>query len=139
MSSGDEHDHKDIETTPAEQVTVPAFPPGSVAIEAAEDSKKDDRANATVAKDDHRDRGQTRTLRVVFSGVVTLLVFGWMIAIYALLLFQGTNVCFGRRFELSEKTMLGALGTVTLNVIGLLVIILRFVFPVRSEDDKHRP
>ncbi len=136
MADGTAREQTDA-ADPAKQITVPAFPPGVIAVTAAEDSRKDARANATAAKDDHKDRGLTRSLRVAFSGVVTLLVFGWMIAIYALLLFQGTHMCFSRSFELSEKTMLGALLTVTLNVIGLLVIILRFVFPVGSDSEKH--
>ena len=82
-----------------------------------------------AALDQHKDSNQARHLRERFSWVVSTLVFLWMIAIYALLLFEGTHWFLGMRFELSEKVMLAALGTVTLNVIGLLVIILRFVFP----------
>lgn len=116
------------ETDPSREINVGKLPVGSTK-EAAAASNKETRVADQAASDEHEDRGQARTLRERFSWVVSGLVLLWMVAIYVLLLFQGTHRCFGHSFDLTEKIMLGALGTVTLNVVGLLVIILKFVFP----------
>lgn len=88
-----------------------------------------------AADDQHQDRGQVRTLRGNFSWLIPALVFLWMVAIYALLLFEGTKRFFRLPFELPNEVMLAALATVTLNVIGLLVIVLKFVFQESPRGD----
>ncbi len=117
--------------TPSDQITVPEFPKGTVVAEAKKDARKEDRVADMSSRDDHDDREQNRTLRVIFSGVVALLVTLWMVAVYALLIAQGRHSLYGH-FDLSEKVVLVALGTVTLNIIGLLVLVLRYVFANRA-------
>ena len=126
-------------TTPtdsASEIPDPSVPTGDVAIVGKRDDVKAKRLADQAADDAHDDSTQIRKLRERFSWIVSSLVATWMIAMFYVLLCQGSQrVLLGElQFQLSEKTMLAALGTVTLNVIGLLIIILKFVFPVRDQS-----
>ncbi len=60
---------------------------------------------------------------------VFLLVIGWIIGIYLLLVFQGFRF---RSFHLSDNILLAAIGSTTANIIGILLIIVKYLFSGRK-------
>jgi hypothetical protein len=60
-----------------------------------------------------------------------LLVVSWIFLVFVILLFQGFAV---RGFKLSDSVLLAAIGSTTANVIGMLVIVLKNIFPSKEKD-----
>jgi hypothetical protein len=59
------------------------------------------------------------------------MVASWIVAVFVLLLLQG----FGYRgFHLSDNVLLAAIGSTTANVIGMLLIVLRHLFPSKGKE-----
>jgi hypothetical protein len=56
---------------------------------------------------------------------IFLLVIIWLVGIFLLLVWQG--FCW-RNFHLSDSVLLAAIGSTTANIIGVLLIIVKFIF-----------
>jgi hypothetical protein len=72
---------------------------------------------------------QDITARRKYAFRVFLLVIGWIIGIYLLLVFQGFGF---RSFHLSDNILLAAIGSTTANIIGILLIIVKYLFSGRK-------
>jgi hypothetical protein len=56
---------------------------------------------------------------------IFLLVILWLVGIFLLLVWQGFT---WRGFHLSDSVLLAAIGSTTANIIGVLLIIVKFIF-----------
>lgn len=72
-----------------------------------------------------QDQQQRRVFAYWLFGVLCL----WLAAILVMLFFQGFSY---RAFTLSDEVLIAALATTTINVIGLFVIVARYLFPKES-------
>lgn len=77
---------------------------------------------------DMADRKDARELRKVYARRVFILCCGWVCAIFALLLFCGFGSYKYFRFHLSDAVVLAAIGSTTANIIGVFIIVIRFLF-----------
>jgi hypothetical protein len=59
------------------------------------------------------------------------LVAAWIIAVFLLLILQGFSFL---GFKLSDAVLLAAIDSTTVNVIGMLLIVLRNLFPPKGTD-----
>ncbi|THF51830.1 hypothetical protein E6C50_08730 [Flavobacterium supellecticarium] len=66
-------------------------------------------------------------LRVVFSAVYTGILAYWLYSVLHIV--QYNNLYY---YKLSDHVLLGLLATTTANVIGLVVIVLKNLFPMQS-------
>ena len=65
--------------------------------------------------------------RQKYARKIYFIVAAWIVAIFFLIVLQG----FGQytHFKLSDSVLLAAIGSTTANVIGMLLIVLRYLFP----------
>jgi len=64
-----------------------------------------------------------------YASAVFILVISWVTLVFALLIFQGFGF---RGFHLSDNVLLGAIGSTTADIIGILLIVIRYLFPGKS-------
>lgn len=79
------------------------------------------------------DRRSARTQRETYAKRIFGLVCAWIILIFALLLCQG----FGDTIHykpLSDKVLITLISSTTINVIGTLIIVLKYIFKVPSHQ-----
>jgi len=64
-----------------------------------------------------------------------LLFFGlgcaWMTAITGMLLLQGFGLVYHATFKLSDTVLLAAIGSTTVNVLGIVYVVANYLFPKR--------
>jgi len=60
---------------------------------------------------------------------IFILVILWITAVLVILFLQGFHV---GGFQLDDSVLLGALGTTTANIIGVLIIVIRYLFPSKK-------
>jgi hypothetical protein len=63
--------------------------------------------------------------RETYAFGIFLLVILWLIGIFFILLWQGLS---WRHFHLDNSVLLAAIGSTTANIIGVLLIIVKFIF-----------
>ncbi|HEX4155747.1 MAG TPA: hypothetical protein VHY48_09050 [Acidobacteriaceae bacterium] len=82
---------------------------------------------------DMADRDAARDQRKVYAKCVFVLVCAWITAIYALLLLQvfGTRITPAYR-PLSEAVLIALVSSTTVNLIGTLIVVLKYIFRVPS-------
>jgi len=69
--------------------------------------------------------------RKLYAKRLFWLMAAWLAGIFLLLLAQG--FLYPRNwFDLSENVLLAAIGTTTVNIIGMFVIVARYLFPKRD-------
>lgn len=74
-------------------------------------------------------------LRKEYSNKLYCLIRNWLIAIFVLLLIQGSLGTHGY-FTLSDKVLITIIGGTTLNVLGLFAIVANYIFPKSSTNSK---
>jgi hypothetical protein len=57
---------------------------------------------------------------------IFLLVLFWLLGVYAILIFEGFRL---REFHLPDNVLLAAIGSTTANIIAILVIVVKYLFP----------
>lgn len=67
-------------------------------------------------------------LQKKYAARTFILCCTWVCAVFLLLLFQGFGSYVHFRFHLSEPVMLAAIGSTTVNIIGVFLIVVRFIF-----------
>lgn len=70
-------------------------------------------------------------LKEKFSKQIFYLTIGWLIVVLAIVVFKGYEL-FG--FDLSDNVIMTLIGSTTANILGLLVIILKYVFSPHKLD-----
>ena len=70
--------------------------------------------------------------RKKYAGRIFTLLSSWLLGIFAILLLQGfgSNI----RFALPDSVLLAAIGGTTINVIGIFIVVARYLFPRRDTD-----
>lgn len=64
---------------------------------------------------------------------IFLLICGWLISLFVVLFFQGLSVW---EFSLTDPVLLALIGGTTANVLGIFIIVTRYLFPdKRVKDD----
>jgi type II secretory pathway component PulL len=71
------------------------------------------------------DMASARTQREKYARWVFLLVAGWIIALFVILIAQGL---YPKWHPFSDKVLLALIGSMTVNLIGTLVIVLKYIF-----------
>jgi hypothetical protein len=73
---------------------------------------------------------QDLELRQKFAWRIFLLIVVWLICILLILLLAGFALTImGHAFKLSDTVLLGLIGGTTVNVLGIFVIVVRYLFP----------
>lgn len=94
---------------------------------------KEDLRKAQLENDliDERKQGakQDREQRKMFADRIFSLVTCYLLFVFFLVFFSGSG--FGR-MSISDNVLIAILTTMTVNVIGLLVIVARYLFPSKS-------
>ena len=67
--------------------------------------------------------------RKKYASRVFCLVLGWLFGVYLLLVLQGFKLA----FHLSDSVLLAAIGSTTANIIAILVIVVRYLFPGKNQ------
>jgi len=61
---------------------------------------------------------------------IFLLVAFWITAVLVIIILQGFSVC---GFHLSDSILLAAIGSTTANVIGILIIVIKYLFSEKGK------
>ncbi len=116
-----------------QQVIIPASPNDAQAQltakdDVAKESKFYDETRKTQLHEENvADRKSARTQREKYAGRVFILVSVWITAIFLLLVFQGFGGKLGYA-PLSDKVLLALITSTTVNLIGTLIIVLKYIF-----------
>ena len=123
-----------------DSVVVPATATAIVPVEDAQKSFDDekhfyaDRHNRDMA-----DRDAARDQRRLYAKCVFGLVCAWIIAIYALLIFQVFGAVMTPLFRpLSDGVLIALISSTTVNLIGTLIIVLKYIFRVPGVTDSSK-
>ena len=73
-------------------------------------------------------------LRITFSVVYTILLICWLNKVIHIL--THNNIC---GYKLSDNVLIALLATSTANVIGMVVIVLKNLFPEKKDRNKTKP
>ena len=79
-------------------------------------------------REDLRDQSQDRAERRIYAKIISYLVIGWLVGVLLTIILAGFGGIFGLPFTLSNGVIFALLGTVTVNVIGLFFVVLRYLF-----------
>lgn len=72
-------------------------------------------------------------LRKQFAWYIFYLIVAWLAAAFLVLAFQGFSISIcGHFFKLSDSVLLALIGGTTVNVLGIFVIVVRYLFPQGS-------
>ena len=84
---------------------------------------------AQLARDrehEYKKKKQDFILKSVTAGVIFILVCGWIIfVVYAIYCHGAINI----PFWISDKVLIALLSTTTINVVGLLYVVVKYFFP----------
>ena len=79
------------------------------------------------------DRDTARDQRKVYAKYVFILVCAWIVAIYLLLLLQVLGTWLTPAYRpLSEAVLIALISSTTVNLIGTLIIVLKYIFRVSN-------
>jgi hypothetical protein len=116
-----------------QQVIIPTGPTDALAQKSAKNEvKEESEFYETVRKkelhaENVADRKSARTQREKYAGRVFILVSVWITAIFLLLLLQGFGGDLHYR-PLTDKVLLTLITSTTVNLIGTLIIVLKYIF-----------
>jgi hypothetical protein len=131
---------KDLES----KIVIPESPRDgadkSAAIEAIEKESKfyDRKRKEDIHHQEMADRQSDRTQRETYAKRVFFLVLGWIILIFVLLLFQGFGPIVHYN-PLSDKVLLALITSTTINLIGTLIIVLKYIFRAPAKPTSRKP
>jgi hypothetical protein len=110
-------------------IRSPEPPPSPDPDAELESDRFDARRQTLVLQDLEQDIG----LRKQFAWYIFYLIVAWLAAAFLVLAFQGfaISIC-GHFFKLSDSVLLALIGGTTVNVLGIFVIVVRYLFPQGS-------
>jgi hypothetical protein len=121
-------------------VVVPADLPTKADDQNAQETLQGE--NAFYAKALHEqelaDRSLARAQREKYARQIFWLVCGWIVLIFVLLLLQGFSNRIGYK-PLSDTVLIALISSTTVNVIGTLIIVLKFIFKVTPPPSDEPP
>lgn len=81
---------------------------------------------------------QDREQRKEFAAKIFSLTVGWLVCVVLILLFQGWGIAFScvetDRFHLSDSVLIALITGASVNIIGLMAIVIRYLFPPTSKS-----
>lgn len=84
-------------------------------------------------EEDLKGKEQDRTQRKEFAAKIFWLVVGWLTCLVVILLFQGWGIPLafvgGGRFSLPDNVLIALITGASINIIGLMAIVIRYLFP----------
>lgn len=69
--------------------------------------------------------------RKKYAGRIFKLIAIWLIGIFVLLVLQGFSLC---GFKLSNNVLIASIGGTTINVIGIFIIVVKYLFAKQAEN-----
>ncbi len=85
------------------------------------------------------DRDVARAQRKTYAKYVFILVCAWITAIYLLLLCQVFGPAMISQYKpLSDKVLITLISSTTVNLIGTLIIVLKYIFRMPGGDGNRR-
>lgn len=88
-------------------------------------------AQVDQIKEDLADQKQDREERKKYGVIITSIVIVWLICVVSFILISGFGHIGQHKFQLSDGVLLAILGTFTANIVGLFIVVIRYLF--------HRP
>lgn len=82
---------------------------------------------------DLKSKHQDITERKKYTGRIFWLIVGWLIAVLVILLLQGFYKIWKVYFLLSDNVILALIGGTTANVLGIFIIVTKYLFPKTKE------
>jgi hypothetical protein len=90
-------------------------------------------ANTKLAKAHVRSLKQDIEERKTYARRIFGLICTWVVGLFLLLAAQGLGHWWWLKFSLSETVLLAAIGSTTINVLGLFYIVAHYLFPTRQD------
>jgi len=122
----------------AQMVVVPADLPTNADDKNAKEALQGEGAFYARALHEQElaDRSLARAQREKYARHIFWLVCGWIVLIFVLLLLQGFSGFIGYK-PLNDSVLIALISSTTVNVIGTLIIVLKYIFnvPVLRPDD----
>jgi hypothetical protein len=116
-------DDKNLEKIGAIKATVPRLSP-SVKLLSDEEKERYSLESRGIEQDQNE--------RKKYAHRSFVLCCVWICAIYILLMFAGFGSYRHFHFVLSEHVLLAAIGSTTANLLGVFLIVIRYVFPKKT-------
>jgi hypothetical protein len=118
-------------------------PQTTTAIAPIEDAKKSFAEERHFYADRHNrdmaDRDAARDQRRLYAKCVFALVCAWIVAIYALLIFQVFGLAVTPSYKpLSDGVLIALISSTTVNLIGTLIIVLKYIFRIPGVTDSTK-
>lgn len=104
-------------------IAAPAVVPADPDKESKQEHDRLDRDHKKLV---NRDLEQNIKQRKIYAACIFGLVFIWLAGVYVMLILEGFHY---RGFDLTEKEILAAITSTTANIIAVLVIIVKYLFP----------
>ncbi len=107
-----------------------------------EHAKNESEREKRALEEQIRDSQLNREQRKEFATKTYHLTVYWLITIVVILLFQGWSIyepcpqCL--RFNLSDNVLIALITGASINIIGLLAIVIRHLFPSNGKNIKHK-
>jgi len=114
-----------------ESVIVPATSDSGIDSDEAKNSLKaeEDSLAKELQKSNLADLATARGQRVVYAKQVFRLVFGWIVTIFLLLILQMFGTAMTSQYRpLSEPVLIALISSTTVNLIGTLILVLKYIF-----------
>lgn len=115
-----------------DSVDVPSEKPTPQAFAEARDLKRRARLDRIAA------RRERRGLRRTYAKKLFVLLCAWVSGIYLLLIFQGMGKIGSLSFFLDDKVLMAAIGSTTVNVIGLFYVVAKYLYPDPSRPRSNK-
>lgn len=114
-------------------IAAPAVVPAAPDKESQIEHDKLDRDHKKL---ENKAFAQDIMLRGIYAACVFGIVFLWLVGVYLMLLLEGFHF---HGFGLTEKEVLAAITSTTANLIAVLVIIVKYLFPNHPTNPTSKP
>lgn len=83
-------------------------------------------------KENIKGKTQDRKQRKSFAGKIYCLTIAWLAVIVVILFCQGVGEVYGW-FRLSDSVLIALISGASVNIIGLMAIVIRYLFPAQKK------
>ncbi len=113
-------------------------PPDSTPLPGAGSVSDEQKAFRDRHEQDIEDRKDARKQRRKYAHRIFVMCCSWVCAVFVLLMFSGFGSYQHFRFHLSDQVILTAIGSTTVNIIGVFLIVVRFIFHDKEHDHNSK-
>ena len=90
-----------------------------------------DKHKSDLLKQELKEAQDTHKLRLGYTGKIFWLVVAWLVCVLAAVLMSGFSV---GGFSLSDKVIITFITSTTINVVGLFLVVAKWMFPSSRRD-----